>query len=304
MKPRRVVNLAHPATLVKSIILALCAIHSMMRSAATAALLMFLSCLCSAQSGRARDVFQPGEELRYAVKWQFIRLGTITVRTDHDPEDPAGAVYTVHMNVESNPALQFIWIREVTESHMDVSELNSLRFLGRYRNGDDLTEVRESYDVASRTGFYRRSDMNAGRVLLDTSFRDVPRFVEGPSLLFAARVLSRSMGVRELTTLVEGGIHSTTLSFGGEIENLQIDAWDQEIRTRKLEGHADWSGGTGAGLIGRFAGWMSDDDAAVPIRAQLKVLLGSVTLELERWTRAGWVPPSTLSAAATEGRQP
>jgi hypothetical protein len=275
-----------------------------MRPVHSIALWMLLPALCAGQTSRALDVFRPGEELRYAVKWQFIRLGTIVVRTEVDPLEQTGKVYTVRMNIESNPSLQFIWIREMTESHMDASELNSIRFLGRYRNGDDLTEVREGYDAATRTGTYRKSDMCSGRIIRDTTFRDVPRFVEGPSLLFAARVLSRSIGIRTLSTLVEGGMHTTTLSFGGEVENLQIDAWDQEIRTRKFDGLADWSGGTGAGLSGRFAGWLSDDDAAVPIRAQLKVLLGSMTLELEQWTRNGWVPPSVLTAATTERREP
>ena len=60
---------------------------------------------------------------------------------------------------------------------------------------------------------------------------------------------------------------------------------------------ADGSSGEPAGgilLHGRVVGSTSDDDAAVPIVANMKVIIGSVRLELKRWNRPGWVPPSAL----------
>jgi hypothetical protein len=44
-------------------------------------------------------------------------------------------------------------------------------------------------------------------------------------------------------------------------------------------------------LTGDFEGWFSNDEARVPILAKMKVILGSITIELMRWKRAGWTPP-------------
>jgi hypothetical protein len=45
------------------------------------------------------------------------------------------------------------------------------------------------------------------------------------------------------------------------------------------------------GLTGPFEGWFSNDDARVPIRANMEVMLGSVKVELIGWNRGGWNPP-------------
>lgn len=90
----------------------------------------------------------------------------------------------------------------------------------------------------------------------------------------------------------------TDLQFDGEVEEVEVDACDQPVRTRKFTGFAHWSGGTSVGLTGEFTGWLSDDDASVPMRAEMRTLLGSITLELEQWARDGWVPPTALQASS------
>ena len=44
-------------------------------------------------------------------------------------------------------------------------------------------------------------------------------------------------------------------------------------------------------MSGTFKGWISNDEAAVPVRAEVKILLGSLVIELEDFTREGWIPP-------------
>ncbi len=253
-------------------------------------------------NGRARAVFQPGETLRYKVKWTFLRLGTLTLSTERDTTSSDGSAFKVVLKVESNPDLRFIWIQEINESHMDTVEISTRHFVARHRNGDDLVEIRQRYDQARKTAFASIVDMNTGRELGCDTIQQAPPFVDGAALLCKARALSRSRGTYRLPTMVGGKIQNTTLDFDSAIENLETDAWGKEIRTRRYSGHADWTGATASGLGGDFTGWVSDDDAAVPIRAEMKILLGSIVLELEEWTRPGWAPPS--GATMAEGRTP
>jgi hypothetical protein len=56
-----------------------------------------------------------------------------------------------------------------------------------------------------------------------------------------------------------------------------------------LEGRADFVGVFG--LTGSFNGMFSNDIAGIPITARLKVILGSIRVELKRWNRGYWMPP-------------
>ncbi len=248
-------------------------------------------------NGPAGRVFQPGETLRYRVKWTFLRLGTLTLRSERDTSSADGSDIKLVMQVESNPDLRFVWIQEYNESHVDSKSLCTRRYLARHRNGDDLSEIRQQYDQSTQTARSSEVDMNTGKVLISSTFENAPAFVEGPALLFKTRALSRSGGTVRMPTMVKGKIQNTTVEFDTGMENLEIDAWGKEIRTHKFYGRTDWTGGTSAGLGGDFTGWLSDDDAAVVIRAEMKILIGSIVLELEQWTRPGWVPPSSATMA-------
>jgi len=240
----------------------------------------------------AGNVVREGEVLQYKVKWNFFRLGTVTLRTIrdsscHEPED-----IKVTMTVESNPDLSFIWIREFNESVVSTRTLDSKRFHARHRNGEKYTEIWHTVDTLNHCTYYRLADRTTGTTLVADTLRGVESFVEGPSLFFVARCLSCGPGTKHVPTLAAGQLSSTELTFGGERELIDIGALESPVRVRKFLGVAHWNGGTEAGMGGDFTGWISDDDAAVPIVSEVKVLLGSIRLELESWSRPGWVPPS------------
>jgi hypothetical protein len=71
--------------------------------------------------------------------------------------------------------------------------------------------------------------------------------------------------------------------------STEIDAVKYPVETIEFDGRADFVGIFG--LTGGFSGWFSNDEAAVPIIAKMKVILGSIRLELVKWNRPGWVPP-------------
>ena len=242
-------------------------------------------------------VFQSGEELRYKVKWNFFRLGTITIRTLHASMCTELEDYKIHMIVESNPDLSFIWIREFNESIMDARSLFSRGFRGDHRNGNDLCQIQQSYDRERRIATSVIRDLNSGAVLRADTLRDVDPYVEGPSLFITTRCISRFGKSLSVPTMVGGKIAATDLNFSFPLEEVEIDAVDMPVRVHKYEGFAHWKGGSEAGLSGEFTGWITDDDAAVPVRAEMKVILGSIRLELESWNRPGWVPPTGLRAS-------
>ena len=61
------------------------------------------------------------------------------------------------------------------------------------------------------------------------------------------------------------------------------------VDVMKLDGRADFVGVFG--LTGGFEGLFSNDVAGIPITARMKVILGSVKVELKSWKRDNWIPP-------------
>lgn len=251
--------------------------------------LLAVATICSAQQGKVcSGMLQAGEELRYKVKWNFLRLGTITIRAERVSGDTNLRKLT--MQVDSNPALVFVRIREYNESVVDPTTMMSQRFLGVHNNSDEHVEIRSFYLAPGRV-LYLLVDSETGKPLRADTLENVPEHVEGPSLFYYARWLSRSKQIVRVATFAGGERGFTELDFTLGREYLEIDAFDEPVRTRKYKGFIHGKGGTSAGLSGEFFGWVSDDDAAVPIQAEMKILLGSVRLELEKWVRPGWTPP-------------
>jgi hypothetical protein len=237
-------------------------------------------------------VIQPGEVLQYSVSWNFLRLGTIAVVTKHDSsaEDPNRCLLVMH--VLSNPDLPFVDIREFNESKVDVRSLMSDAFRGTHCGGEDCLEVRYEYQRESRKVDVAQWLQTGEKPLVpDTSF-SCPPFVDGPSLFFFARAHSLDRGNLDVPTLVNGVMASTRLEFDGTGEPVELECLDYPVASRKISGFADWRGGGAAGMTGRFTGWLSDDAEAVPLVAEMEILLGSIRIELEAWQRTGWTPPS------------
>jgi hypothetical protein len=252
---------------------------------------------CDAAGGeppRFSSTVAPGEELRYKVKWNFLRLGTVTLRVFLDSSCSGGAYFKTTFLVESNPDLGVLAIRDYNESLVDGSTLRCQQYTGKQWNGDSYKEM--SYRFHPSEGQVvcsSRSTASATVTRVDTV--TAPEgFVEGPSLLMVARCLSRSRGRYSVPTLVGGGLGTTELVFDNECEEVELDALETPVRARRYTGTTHWSGDAVAGLGGEFTGWVSDDEAAVILRAEMKILVGSIRVELEEWTRPGWVPPTGL----------
>ncbi len=250
----------------------------------------------------AGNVVREGEVLQYKVKWSFFRLGTVTLKTVRDSSCHEPGDIKLIMIVESNPDLSFIWIREFNECVVDTRTVASRLFHARHRNGEQYTEIWHVADREAHRTYYRVTDKNSGAVIASDTLPGVESFVEGPSLFLLARCLSQCSGTKNVPTLVGGQLASTEITYGGAKELIEIGAMDNAVRVRKFLGNAHWQGGTEAGLSGEFTGWISDDDASVPIVAEVKVLVGSIRLELESWSREGWVPPAAGMITAIDNK--
>jgi hypothetical protein len=233
-------------------------------------------------------VFVSGERLEYKVKWLFFRLGTIVVSTDQLPG--AAGIYRTSITLDSNPDLFFISIHNRYEALVNSRPVHCQAFRSLEIDGSDTLVTAYTFEKATRQVHMWQS-LLPDSVLRQETKDSVDAFYDGASLFFFARTILHYDTSLTVPTLVEFDMFSTDLTTAGAADPVEISTMEEPILTREISGRANFEGSTFGGFSGDFKGWFSDDEAAVPIRAEMSITLGTVNVELERWTREGWTPP-------------
>lgn len=224
----------------------------------------------------------------YNVRYSFIDLGQVRIRTLSKEKAGTFSVYNAKANIASYPKVPFVDLEAVYETWMD-STTRSHRFIGSSRDGKTWEYAKYEFDYEQQQVVIEKGKRNGQVELRDTLKINTP-YRDGLSLFFYARDQLFS-GVRmNIPTLIKEEKANTYIDFKNERTNVEIDAVEYPIDVVAFEGTAQFVGIFG--LTGDFEGWFSADEARVPILAKMKVIIGSVTIELMEWKRPdGWTPP-------------
>jgi hypothetical protein len=248
--------------------------------------------LAVAQPAARRSVFMPGETLQYKVKWGFFRLGTVVI-TQQPCDSRKAEPRLLSMSVHSASGLPFISVHFLNSSFKSpnalwVSEETII-------TGEDSSD-RTTYwqDTAAKMLYRTRTTKGCDNFSFDSSHVDGLSY-DALGLLMMARLYAATNQTIALPTLNEFAVKETEITFTNEMEELDVAACDTPVRCRRIEGNAKWVGNSFAGMKGPFTGWISDDDASLPLRAELKIFLGSIVLELESTNRLDWGPRKLVS---------
>jgi hypothetical protein len=228
-----------------------------------------------------------GEELVYNVRYGFIDLGQVKIRTVGRVDLPGSLAYDCVANIGSYESVPFVTLRALYQSQVDTGFF-ARRFYGRSSEGKGSTFSRYFFDYQSN-----RVIMETGRRDSVVEKRDTVGLSgplqDGLSLFFLARQQVRSVRRMNIPTLVMEKKVNTFIDFRNERTSVEVEAIGHPVDVVRFDGTAEFVGLFG--LTGDFEGWFSNDDARVPIQAKMKVIIGSVTLELMSWKRGGWTPP-------------
>ena len=232
-------------------------------------------------------VFAEGEELVYEVAWTVFKIGTIRITSFGN--------HRAQASIDSYEDLPFVDLHSVYYTVMD-SALFSLGSWSLDKSEGlwyglnyvpDSSGVRVWVDEISTREPSQPPYRKERRDTLTLGSRE---FVDGLAIGFLPRMLIHTLQRADIPTVLDGKLGTTTYFFEGEKKQEAIDAVAEPVNVIVVHGSTSVVGVFG--MTGEFTGWFSDDAAAVPIKGELKVLLGSVTVELIRWKRNGWSPPT------------
>lgn len=235
------------------------------------------------------DIFYEGEELTYNVSFLGINLGEIKMYSIGEETYDGKKVYRCRATMQSNPSIPFAYLNAIFYSWMSPNLTHSYKFEGNTKFGSSAPWVFQKLimEYDKNNMIFERWANKKLKLKEDVEINS--KINDGSSLFFFARQYVDSKRKVKIPTVIDKTVEYTYINFTDIIEPIEIDAVDYQIETIYFDGKSEWEGIYG--LNGEFEGWFSNDEAAVPIKAKMKVYVGSVVIELIEWKRGEWMPP-------------
>lgn len=232
-------------------------------------------------------VFVEGEELTYNVRYGVFDLGQVKIKTTKKLSEGNSVSFQSIAYIDSYKKIPFVNLHAVFESVIDSSVFSRF-FVGKSRDGDHWNFGRYRYDY-DKMRVYMESGSKDTLVEKRDTLAIEGSTQDGLSLFFFARDQLYSNKKQYIPAVVKEKKVYTVIDFFNKRSSVELDFVEYPVDVIGFEGTMEFTGIFG--LTGGFEGWFSNDEARVPIVAKMKVILGSVTIELMEWKRAGWNPP-------------
>ena len=234
-------------------------------------------------------LLEVGEELSYKVYYGFIKLGEVKFKISS--YDASTKKYTATAELKNYEALPLVKINYFFESTM-ISKGDSLyayRFYSSEFKEKDINHIDYVFDYEKNV-IIAKSDRNfqneeRKEIKIDAN----KRFQDGLSLFYDARIHSLVNKNYIVPVYINGDESTVNYSFNMNKDVVSSDLRSYDMSAIKIIGTAHFVGVFG--LTGEFVGWLSDDDARVPLKAKFNVSIGSITLELASYKKKNWSPP-------------
>jgi Protein of unknown function (DUF3108) len=240
--------------------------------------------VCAFTNGAAqtrKDFLQPGEELVYKAKYGFIKLGTVVMQTGNISADGTTVSARMHFKTVDVPILH----AETTDvDQFYTNDLSLHTFEEHTQVGDDKSDKYSTYDRATKTLTY--SDEKVSNVVK----QNIEPYEDALGIVFNMRAWSGAVGHKYIFYIhTKTGVKPVTVSFTNEFSDEEVAALDdKKVHARILKGTMNLGDSAPLGADGSFTAYVSDDDAAVPVRIDVSIAIGSVSLVLDKIKRTGW----------------
>ncbi len=231
---------------------------------------------------------QVGEELTYVVKYSLLKLGEVKLKIESKDTVKGKIYYNARAFIDSYSGVPFVNLHQIYETKINEDSASSF-FRGLVRGDDYTTFTDYNFDYDDSIIKIKKGKVYPHQVWVDSTTSVDKKYQDGLSIFYHARLNTGKIKSENIPCFVNEKKVFTKINYYNKVSDVSIDAVDYDIACVRLDGYTDFV--SVFGLTGHFEGWFSDDEAAIPIVANMKVIIGNITLELTSWKREGWTPP-------------
>lgn len=234
------------------------------------------------------NVLSEGEELVYIVSYGFIELGEVRINLTEKKYTDGKEIYVSKSTMKTYKGIPFVSLNSVFESEMafENNSIYTVHFKATEYKEDGVLKI--DYNFYYDSNYVHVTVTKDGRTQRDEKIRinENVKFQDGLSLFYCARLNSFSDENFLIPVFMNEAETSVNYFFNSQKEETSVSIFDYNLRTVRCNGTANFKGVFG--LTGEFAGWFSDDEARIPLKSQMNVMIGSVSLELDSYKRKNW----------------
>ncbi|HVO74238.1 MAG TPA: DUF3108 domain-containing protein [Ignavibacteriaceae bacterium] len=234
---------------------------------------------------------QAGEDFTYLVSYSLVKLGEVRIKILDVKETGDVKIYRAAAYMDSYN-VPFVTLHQIYESTFSQDN-RPLKFRGIVKGDEYTTFTDYEYDYDKSSIHVKKGKVKPYQLWTDSSTGVDKIYQDGLSILFFARMNFGKYKSVNVPCFVNEKKVNTKLNYYTDVTDVSIDAVDYDVACLRLDGETDFV--SVFGLTGYFQGWFSNDEAVIPIVAEMKVIIGNVRLELIKWNRKGWKPPEYKS---------
>lgn len=236
-------------------------------------------------------ILQPQEVVTFEASYLFFKLGTVKFELLGKAVCHGVPSYRIRAFIDSYSGIPFVDYHAVYETCADAKTLMCVATSNDHEEGGRWLHTNYIFDYASKRLVWEQSVL--GKIIRKVDLPLDTTYTDGLSFFYYVREACRSAAGRKETftiPIVSDTVRSkVTLTVNEAKEKCNVLAFDYPLRSERMSGHIDFKGTFG--VTGDFVGWISADSAEVPLRADLKVILGSIVVKLKSIDRDKWTPP-------------
>lgn len=240
----------------------------------------------------AERKMQVGEDITYLVKYTFIKLGEVRLRVINKVVIEGKEYYNTIANIDSYSYIPFVQLHQIYESKVNREYFSNF-FKGIVKHDEYTTFTEYNFDYLKDKIGVKKGKVTPYEIWTDSVTSAEKMYQDGLSIFYYARMNTGKNKNENLPCFVNEEKVYTKINFYEGNMPIEIESIDYPVDCVHLDGETDFV--SVYGLTGRFEGWFSNDEAAIPIKANMKVIIGKVTLELIKWKRKGWNPPKYMN---------
>lgn len=236
-------------------------------------------------------ILDVGEELNYKVYFGFIKLGEVKFKITSSYTEDKKSFYNAMATIKSYEGIPFITVNFIFETTMEKEKdgVFSRKFYSSEFKYKSI--IRDEYKFEYNKKFIKVKKETDDTIEKEDTVNidENTKYQDGLSIFYYARLQSFTNKNYIVPIFVNQQKSSVRYSYNVNQDAVSSDLVDYDMAVVKIAGVADFVGIFG--LTGEFVGWLSDDKARVPIKAQFNVKIGSISLELYSYKKKNWKPP-------------
>ena len=244
---------------------------------AALAMMIVVSAFTNGSAQTRKNFLQPGEQLTYKVKFGFVKLGTVVIQTG----PIANGMVTAHLHFWT-AAVPFLSAKTTDNETYYADDLSLHTLEEHATNGNDKSFIASTYDRATKTLHYA-DEKTKSKVT-----QNVEPYDDALGVLLNMRAWSGAAGHKYIFLIhTTTGVKPVTVDFSDQLTDETVPAYSKKVHTRVLHGTMDLGSSAPLGANGSFSAHVTNDAAAVPVRIDMKIAIGSISLVLDNIKHTG-----------------